>query len=149
MSELDLLYTDVEDALRSSLGDLLAARCTVEAVTAVYDGDRSVVAPLWQALAGDLGLAGLLVAEERGGAGASAREAAVVMEELGRAAAPVPFLTSAVVATVVLAAAPEDTLLESLASGERTATLAVPFSTGPDGPRPAVTVGRAGGLAAQ
>ena len=67
--------------------------------TAVYDGDDSVEAPLWQALAVELGLAGLLVPEELGGAGASAREAAVVMAELGRAVAPVPFLTSAVVAT--------------------------------------------------
>jgi alkylation response protein AidB-like acyl-CoA dehydrogenase len=146
MSDLDLLYTDVEDALRSSVRDLLAAGCTAEAVTVVYDGDRSVVAPLWKSLAGDLGLAGLLVAEDRGGAGASAREAAVVMEEVGRAAAPVPFLTSAVVATVALAAAPEDTLLESLASGERTAALAVSFSRGPDGARPTVTAGRGGGL---
>jgi alkylation response protein AidB-like acyl-CoA dehydrogenase len=131
MSEPDLLYTDVEDALRSSVRDLLASRCRPEAIIAVYDGDRSVAAPLWKSLAGDLGVAGLLVAEDRGGAGASAREAAVVMEELGRSAAPVPFLTSAVVATVALAAAPEDTLLESLATGERTAVLTVPFSTGP------------------
>ena len=71
---------------------------------ATYDGDRSLVAGLWKALAVDLGLAGLLVPEDRGGAGASAREAAVVLEELGRSAAPVPFLTSAVVATTVLLA---------------------------------------------
>ncbi len=33
--------------------------------------------------------------EELGGAGATAREAAVVMEEIGRAVAPVPYLSSA------------------------------------------------------
>ena len=48
----------------------------IEAVTAMYDGDRAVVAPLWQALAVELGLSGLLVPEELGGAGATAREAA-------------------------------------------------------------------------
>ncbi len=51
-----------------------------------------------------MGLAGLLVPEEKGGQGATHREAAVVLEELGRAVAPVPYLTSAVVATEALLA---------------------------------------------
>ena len=85
--ELDLLYSDVEDDLRGSLRDLLAARCLPGAVIALGDGDRSLVGPLWQSIAVDLGLAGLLVPEEHGGVVASAREAAVVMEELGRAVA--------------------------------------------------------------
>lgn len=135
MSDLDLLYTDVEDDLRSSVRDLVAARSQSAAVAAVYDGDRSVVDPLWRAIAGELGLAGLLIPEERGGAGASAREAAVVLEELGRSVAPVPFLTSSVVATtVLLAAAPggaADELLAGLAAGERTAALVLPLSSGP------------------
>ena len=101
-SDLNLLYTDVEDDLRSSVRDLLSSRCPADAVIAMYDGDRSVVAPLWRSLSVDLGLAGLLVPESAGGAGATAREAAVVLEELGRFAAPVPFLTSSVVATAVL-----------------------------------------------
>jgi alkylation response protein AidB-like acyl-CoA dehydrogenase len=105
-SDLNLLYTDVEDSLRSTVSDLLASRCPAESVIAMYDGDRSLVAPLWRSLAVDLGLAGLLVPEAVGGAGASAREAAVVLEELGRFVAPVPFLTSSVVATAVLAADP-------------------------------------------
>jgi alkylation response protein AidB-like acyl-CoA dehydrogenase len=137
MSELNLLYTDVEDDLRSSVRDLLIDRCDPQAVIALCDGDRSMVAPLWKALATELGLAGLLVPEDRGGAGASAREAAVVLEELGRAMAPVPFLTSAVVAATALADADGD-LLAGLAAGERTAALAVPLSTNPYGALPAV-----------
>jgi alkylation response protein AidB-like acyl-CoA dehydrogenase len=132
--DLDLLPTDVETDLRAAVRDLLGDRCTAEAVTATYDGDRSVVAPLWRGLATDLGLTGLLVPEERGGAGASAREAAAVLEELGRACAPVPFLTSSVVATAVLLAAGElaDEALGALSAGERTACLVVPFSTAPE-----------------
>ncbi len=145
MSDLDLLYTDVEDDLRASVRGLLADRCKPSAVTAVYDGDRSLVDGLWKALAAELGLAGLLVPEERGGAGASAREAAVVMEELGRAVAPVPFLTSAVIATTVLLDAEGD-LLAALAAGERTAALAVPLSTPPDGALPAAKVDAGGRL---
>jgi len=144
MSDLDLLYTDVEDDLRSSVRDLVAARSEPATVAAVYDGDRSVVDPLWRAIAGDLGLAGLLIPEERGGAGASAREAAVVLEELGRSVAPVPFLTSSVVATTVLLAAapggPADDLLAGLAAGERTAALVLPLAAGPGDEAPAFAV---------
>src|SRR5215211_4637877 len=143
MSDLDLLYTDVEDDLRASVRDLLADRCEPTAVIAVYDGDRSLVDGLWKALAAEMGLAGLLVPEERGGAGASAREAAVVMEELGRTVAPVPFLTSAVIATTVLldaggrltgaitsvaGALEADVLLVPAITGERVAVYAVPAS---------------------
>ena len=71
-ADLDLLATETEDDLRATVRDLLANRCEPTAVAAIYDGDRSLVAPLWQALAVDLGLAGLLVPEELGGAGASA-----------------------------------------------------------------------------
>ena len=137
MSELDLLYTEIEDDLRASVRDVLADRCDPAAVTALYDGDRTLVDGLWKTLATDLGLAGLLVPEERGGAGASAREAAVVLEELGRAVAPVPFLTSAVVATTALGDTEGD-LLGQLASGELTAALVVPLSTGPEGVLPVV-----------
>lgn len=127
---LDLLPTDIEADLRATVRDLLEARCDPSSVTAIYDGDRSVVEPLWRALAGELGLAGMLVPEALGGAGASAREAAAVLEELGRAVAPVPFLTSAVIATTALHGSDGD-LLSALAAGERTAALLVPLSVGP------------------
>lgn len=133
MSEMDLLYTQVEDDLRAVVREVLADRCDPTAVIGLYDGDRSLVDGLWKVLAADLGLAGLLVPEDRGGAGASAREVAVVLEELGRTAAPVPFLTSAVIATTVLLHADTDTeLLGSLAAGERTAALVVPWATSAD-----------------
>jgi alkylation response protein AidB-like acyl-CoA dehydrogenase len=146
MSELHLLYSDVEDDLRATVRSLLADRCDPTAVMALYDGDRSAVTGLWTALATDLGLAGLLVPEDRGGAGASAREAAVVLEELGRSVAPVPFLTSAVVATTLLLDSDTD-LLTALAEGERTAALMVPLSTAPDAALPMLARRKDGRLA--
>jgi alkylation response protein AidB-like acyl-CoA dehydrogenase len=131
MTSLNLLSTDVEESLRSTLRSLLASRCTPDRVTAVYDGDDSVRRLLWAALTGELGLGGLLVPEEHGGAGASAREAAVVMTELGRAVAPVPFLTSAVVATLAVLPSGDEPLLGGLAAGSATAALAVPLTAGP------------------
>ncbi|CAJ1511068.1 acyl-CoA dehydrogenase family protein [[Mycobacterium] burgundiense] len=130
MSELDLLYTEIEEELRASVRSLLAARCDPDAITRMYDADRSVVAGLWKALSVEIGLAGLLVPEQHGGAGGSLREAAVVLEELGRMVAPVPFLTSAVIATTMLLDSDAD-LLGPIAQGEQTAALAVSWSTQP------------------
>jgi alkylation response protein AidB-like acyl-CoA dehydrogenase len=142
----DLLYSQEEEDLRAAVRDLLADRCdaasAIARTTSVGTGagephDRT----LWKSLAGDMGLAGLLVPEERGGQGAGHREAAVVLEELGRAVAPVPYLTSAVVATeALLACAGEeaDRLLAGLASGRTVGVLAVSLNTAPgDVPRTA------------
>lgn len=130
MSDLDLLYTDVEEELRSSVRGLLRHRCEPAAVAGLYDGRRGPEG-LAEALGTDLGLAALLVPEELGGAGASAREAAVVLEEIGRAVAPVPFLTSSVIATTLLLEAGSD-LVAGLADGSLTAAVVVPFSAAPD-----------------
>jgi alkylation response protein AidB-like acyl-CoA dehydrogenase len=140
-----LLYSDVEDSLRSSVRSLLTDRCPPESVSALYDGAGRDPA-LWRSVAQDLGLAGLLVPEKLGGAGASAREAAVVLEELGRFVAPVPFLTSAVLATTALVEAGDDRLLPRLATGELTAALAVPLSSAPGPLRASVRTGDDGRL---
>lgn len=121
MSTGDLLYSDTEEALRASVGQLFAERCPPESVVAAYDSPPADFAKLWRTLAAELGVAGLLVPESLGGAGASAREAAVVMEEVGRAVAPVPFLSSAVLATVALLHSGETETLSELAQGELTA----------------------------
>jgi len=138
LADLNLLYTDVEDSLRESVHDLLTARCTPERVVAAYDGDRELQLGLWRSLSVDLGLAGLLVPQDRDGAGATAREAAVVLEELGRFVAPVPFLTSAVVATTALLQGDDDETLGQLAAGGCTAALVVPFSASATSFRPTV-----------
>ena len=140
----DLLYSDTEEDLRSSVRRLLADRCPPERVVSVYDAEPADFSGAWTALASELGLAGLLVPEALGGAGASTREAAVVMEELGHAVAPLPFLSSAVLATVTLRRAGETQTLRALAAGELTAALAVPLSTGPQAPVVGVRVGEDG-----
>ncbi|GFG76391.1 acyl-CoA dehydrogenase family protein [Mycobacterium botniense] len=127
----DLLYSDTEEALRDSVRRLLAERCPPEAVMRLYDDAPPDFSDVWKQLAADLGAAGLLVPEQLGGAGASAREAAVVMEEIGRAVAPVPYLSSAVLATVALLRAGETETLAQLAKGASTAALVVPLSTAP------------------
>jgi alkylation response protein AidB-like acyl-CoA dehydrogenase len=124
----DLLYSDVEEELRASVRALLAARSSGASVRARIETDETYDLALWRTLAGDLGLAALIIPEALGGAGASYREAAVVLEELGRAVAPVPYLGSAIMATTALLAAGGDPLLAGLADGTTIAALAVPIT---------------------
>lgn len=124
----NLLYSEVEEDLRTTLRAVLRSRSPWSDVLARTETAKTYDLDLWRVLASDLGLAGLIVPESFGGAGATYREAAVVCEELGRAVAPVPFLGSAVVATTALLAC-ESPLVADVASGERTAALAVPFAT--------------------
>lgn len=76
-------------------------------------------ADLWRLLAEDIGLAGVGLPEEVGGLGGLA-EVLAVTEELGSTLAPVPFLTSTVLAGQVLAACGDSAgpWLERIAGGE-------------------------------
>ena len=138
-----LLYGDTENELRAAVRALLADRAAPAAVIARTETPETYDTGLWQALAADLGCAGLLIAESRGGAGATYREAAVVAEEIGRCAGPVPYLGSSIVATAAAISAGDDELLAGLAAGSTTAALTVPFPAAP-GALPPVTV-RVGG----
>ncbi|HET9382548.1 MAG TPA: acyl-CoA dehydrogenase family protein, partial [Streptomyces sp.] len=136
----DLLYSEEEDALRAALRGLLTGHCEPAGVLARAETDTPHDPALWTLLTDGMGLAGLLVPEDLGGQGASHREAAVVLEELGRSVAPVPYLTSAVVATEALLASGGADLLGALASGRRVAALAVGLHVAPGGPLTAVRV---------
>ncbi|MEU0117953.1 acyl-CoA dehydrogenase family protein [Streptomyces bobili] len=134
----DLLYTEEEEALRAAVRDLLGDHCDAAGVIARTESEAPHDLRLWKALTDQMGLAGLLVPEELGGQGATHREAAVVLEELGRAVAPVPYLTSAVVATEALLAGGAEDLLAGLSQGTTVAALAVALHTAPGAAFPAV-----------
>ncbi len=133
---MTLLYSEVEEELRSAVRALLARRSPAEAVLARTESQQPYDRELWRALAVDVGCAGLAVPEKLGGAGASWREVGTVAEELGRAVAPVPYLGAAMATAALLAAGDED-VLRSVASGATTAVLVLPLSTGPGAPVPA------------
>jgi alkylation response protein AidB-like acyl-CoA dehydrogenase len=158
----DLLYSDTERALADSLSSLLADRGSLDKGLARTESTETYDDGLWQAVAGDLGCAGLLIPERAGGAGASFREVCSAAEALGSSVAPVPFLGSSVVATAALLSVasgiPADAaggaphsaasgtpftparaavdLLRRMANGSVTVALAVPFATAPGGAFP-------------
>lgn len=148
VTDPDLLYSDVEKHLRSSVRALLGDRAAPEAVLARVESGEPVDMKLWHTLAADLGCAGLAVPEELGGHGATAREVAVVMEELGASVAPVPFLGSALLATQALLACDVSSvsgLLGRLAGGAATGALAVPLPTAPGAAFPSTVQAAADG----
>ncbi len=129
-----LLYDDEQDALRAVVRDIVDDLAPWAELVKALDQVRPFDDRLWRQLA-QAGVAGLLVPEEFGGSGASAVEMAVVVEELGRAAAPVPALTSAVLATTALTALPPGAVgdvLEAMATGEVSVVPLIPASALPD-----------------
>ncbi|MFE3828274.1 acyl-CoA dehydrogenase family protein [Streptomyces sp. NPDC059092] len=140
----DLLYSDTENDLRAAVRSLLTDRADLPAALVRAESGDPYDPGLWTSLTAGIGAAGLLVPEKLGGQGASHREAAVVLEELGRAVTPAPYLTSSVVATETLLGCDGEStestdvagLLTALASGHRTAVLALPLTTAPDAPLP-------------
>ena len=134
----DLLYSDSERALSDALASLLADRGGLDTTLARTESAQTYDDKLWQAVAADLGCAGLLIPERDGGAGASYREAAAAAEVLGSYVAPVPFLGSSVVATAaLLSVGSQGGLLAKMADGGVTAALAVPFTSAPGSAFPA------------
>lgn len=138
---MQLVLDTEQQQLRSTVRKLLADH---NHVRSVVDGDESYDRALWRHLA-ELGLTGLVVPEEHGGAGAGHVERCVVLEELGRALAPVPFLASAVLAVDALMALGDTGLLPALASGERIGAVAVSGVDGSWGPAPVAATERDGG----
>ncbi|MFY4718724.1 acyl-CoA dehydrogenase family protein [Streptomyces sp. LaBMicrA B280] len=134
----DLLYSEEEEALRAAVRDLLTDHCAPAEVIARTESAAPHDLALWTSLAQGMGLAGLLIPESLGGQGAGHREAAVVLEELGRAVAPVPYLTSAVVATEALLGCGDGELLGKLATGRTIGVLAVGLHLAPGAAVPVV-----------
>jgi alkylation response protein AidB-like acyl-CoA dehydrogenase len=86
---------------------------------------------LWRAWTAELGLPGLVVPEEHGGAGFTRLAVAIAAEELGRAVLGGPLFASAVLATeALLAAGPDAEVLPALAAGTSVAALAVAETPG-------------------
>jgi alkylation response protein AidB-like acyl-CoA dehydrogenase len=102
---MDLLYSDTERALASALADLLSDRASTADVLARTEQPETYDIGLWRTVAADVGVAGLLIPEPLGGAGASYRELAAAAEHFGATVAPIPYLGSAAVATAVLLSA--------------------------------------------
>jgi len=108
-------------ALQGLAREIFADLATTERVRAAETAPGGVDAELWSALAA-AGLTALTVPEEHGGAGLGVGALAVLLEEQGRAVAPVPLWSSAVAA---LALHERADLLTGIAAGSLRVTIAL------------------------
>jgi alkylation response protein AidB-like acyl-CoA dehydrogenase len=117
---VDLTYSEEQELFRKSVRAFASDRVPLDRLAEIADGDQGWDPALWKEAA-DLGLAGVGVPEEHGGAGLGFVEEAIAAEELGRTVFPGPWLGSVVLAQPALTEAPD--LLAVVISGERVATM--------------------------
>jgi alkylation response protein AidB-like acyl-CoA dehydrogenase len=125
---MDFRPSSDQQILVATARDFLKKHCPPEVAQRLALDARGFDEALWRRMA-ELGWPGLLVPPEHGGSGGSLLDVILLVEEMGRAGLPGPFVPSAVVATSILVAAgsadQQKRLLPPMAAGERLATLAL------------------------
>lgn len=107
---------------------ILSQRAGSAATRRALESPERYDADLWRLLCEEVGIASMAIPEEFGGAGFTLREAQLVLEELGYALTPSPYLGSvAIAAQAILATGDADAaarLLPGIAEGSSSAALA-------------------------
>ena len=123
---MDFGLSDEQVMLQETIRTFVSNECPTTRLRELFDEGRGHDPVLWSALS-QMGIAGLVVAEEHGGIGMELLDLALVAEVLGEAALPGPFLGHWL-ATLGVGLAASDAqrarILPWLASGEKIATFA-------------------------
>ena len=115
-----MTITDEQFAARELVRDWAASSGATAAVRATEQGEADAWRPVFGGLS-DLGLFGVAVPEDCGGAGGTIEDLCAMVEEAAKALVPGPVATTAL-ATLVVS---DPQLSEALAAGERTAGVAL------------------------
>jgi alkylation response protein AidB-like acyl-CoA dehydrogenase len=116
---MPIAISDLHRELGDVAADFLLRHDARGAARALLEAGGEQLPPFWQDLC-ELGWLGLHLPEEHGGSGYGLPELAVVVEELGRAIAPGPFVPTVIVSALLAATASTETrarLLPGLAAG--------------------------------
>lgn len=116
--------SEERELLRDTVAALVDKHASPEAVRTAAASERGYDEALWAMLCDQVGAAALVVPEELGGAGGELADAAVVLEELGKALVPTPLLGTILAQLALLSLDDPDTdLLEVLAEGSAIGTV--------------------------
>jgi len=125
---MNFRLSDSQQLLVSTAREFLRRHCPPEAVAESVSGERGFSAELWKEIS-VLGWPGLLIPAEYGGSGGGIVDVILLVEEMGRACFPSPYVPSAVVAAslLVVAGSPaqRERLLPAMARGDRLCVLAL------------------------
>src|ERR1700733_16232757 len=116
---MSIAVTEDHRALAQTVADFLAKHQARASARGLLESDEEQLPGFWAELAG-LGMLGMHLPEELGGAGFTLSEVLVVAEQLGRAVAPGPFVPTVITGALIAGGAPEDLrqrLLPGLADG--------------------------------
>jgi 3-oxocholest-4-en-26-oyl-CoA dehydrogenase beta subunit len=119
---MDFSLTTDQIELRDLARRIITDACTPEHLASIATTESRTDLDLWRALA-DAGIVSIGLPESAGGGGYGWLETAIVLNELGRAAAPVPGLAVMALGAPALAADPD--LLDGVATGATIVTAAV------------------------
>ncbi|ABL06170.1 acyl-CoA/acyl-ACP dehydrogenase [Mycobacterium ulcerans] len=110
--------TEEREMLRETVAALVNKHASPAAVRSAMESERGYDETLWRLLCEQVGAAALVIPEELGGAGGELADAAIVLQELGRALVPSPLLGTTLAELALLAAAePDAKTLAGLAEG--------------------------------
>lgn len=119
--------SEIQQTLKNSVREFLAAECPIAAVRKLIETDTAFDPALWSKIAAQ-GWTGLLFPEQYGGFGMSMVDMGIVLEEMGRALMPGPFLSTIFAGAVVNEAGSAEQrrrYLSSICNGEAKATVAL------------------------
>jgi len=129
-------FTEEQELLRKTARDFLGECAPMGVVRDIMESDAPYSPSLWKQLA-ELGWTGLALPEAYGGADLGMLELCIVLDELGRSLAPVPFLPTAIAATAILEigdAPQKQRWLPRIGGGHTIATLAITEAAGTENP---------------
>ena len=118
--------------LQEAVKQYLRNECPLDRLREIFDGDVGHDPVLWKGLV-EMGVMGLHLPEEYGGAGLEVLDLAVVSEALGYQAAPGPFLGHVLAGLAIAeggSASQKESWLPRLASGEAIGTIAIAEAKG-------------------
>jgi len=124
---MDFGLSEEQEMLQQTVRGFVQAECPTTRLRTLFDEGSGHDPKLWSALV-EMGLAGLIVPEDQGGAGLEVLDLALVAEVLGEAAMPSPFLGHSLAGLGVRwfgDEAQRASLLPGLASGAQIATIAL------------------------
>ena len=131
---MDFALDEDQVALQSVLREFLSDRSPEAAVRAQLEDASGYDRDLWDLMAGQLGVCGMAIPEEYGGAGFSFLELGLVLEELGRSLTVSPLFASCVVAAQLLLAIDDESArkdyLPGIAAGSLIASVALAEDSG-------------------
>lgn len=115
------------DSVRTAVRDFLGQTSPSSAVRTLMDTEQGYDDAVWRQMANELGLHGIAVPEQWGGAGAGMPELTVVFEEMGAALLCSPFFATVAMALQALLDSGDESAIEEFApdlvGGSRIATL--------------------------